>query len=85
MALGFVCPVCGFTDAASPPFDDGQGEWYQEICPSCGTQFGHDDTSTSHVELRRQWLQSGAKWWSPNAAPMHFNGPEQLRKAGIIG
>lgn len=81
MAQGFVCPVCGYNDPASPSFGD---EWQDEICPSCGTQFGYDDANTSHSDLRQRWIGSGARWWSRNPAPVHFNGIEQLRQAGLI-
>lgn len=84
MNTGFLCPVCGFRDAAAPPFADGQGDWYQEICPSCGTQFGYDDASRSHFELRAKWVQGGAKWWSPRGQPVGFDGLQQLRVAGLV-
>ncbi|MNS68253.1 hypothetical protein D3C72_1015300 [compost metagenome] len=82
MKLGFTCPVCGFHSAKLPPFEDGQNKWYQEICPSCGTQFGYDDTSTHH-ELRLRWVESGARWWAPDPAPDGFDGLQQLKAAGL--
>ncbi|GGD98533.1 hypothetical protein GCM10011515_17970 [Tsuneonella deserti] len=84
MAKGFVCPVCGYNDPACPPYADKQDEWYQEICPSCGTQFGYGDASLSHEELRRRWLASGANWWSPNPPPSTFDGMKELRQAGLL-
>jgi hypothetical protein len=52
-----LCPVCGY-HMAYPPSD-------YHICPSCGTEFGYDDAGRSHVELRKLWLLTGPKWWSP--------------------
>jgi len=48
MNQGFSCPVCGYNDPALPPFGE---EWRDEICPSCGSQFGYDDANTSHEDL----------------------------------
>jgi len=39
------------------------------ICPSCGTEFGYDDAALSHEELRAEWLEEGASWWSPAQPP----------------
>jgi hypothetical protein len=83
MKLGFTCPVCGFRDAKLPPFEDGQKSWYQEICPSFGTQFGCDDAASSHHALRRRWIEDGAKWWASHPAPIGFDGLQQLRAANL--
>ena len=47
--MEYTCPVCGYNKLEDPPFDD-------EICPSCGTQFGYHDHKRSHAELRAIWL-----------------------------
>ena len=83
MKRGFTCPVCGFHDEKLPPFEDGQNKWYQEICLSCGTQFGYDDDALSHHALRLRWIAGGAKWWAPDRAPDGFDGFHQLRAAGF--
>jgi hypothetical protein len=84
MAQGFLCPVCGYNDTLAPPYADGQDDWYQEICPSCGTQFGYDDCTRTHHELRQRWLDGGARWWSPDPQPPNFNGVDQLKIAGLL-
>ena len=56
-----VCPVCGFCG------DGFVGEDF-EICPCCGTQFGYDDATRPHFDLRRIWMSDGCVWWS-NARP----------------
>jgi hypothetical protein len=57
-----TCPVCGFDNLPYPPEN-------HNICPCCGTQFGYDDATKSHEELRLLWLESGANWWSETQAP----------------
>lgn len=51
-----LCPVCGYL-MDDPPSD-------YNICPSCGTEFGHNDRNASFAQLRATWLRNGAKWWS---------------------
>ena len=84
MLEGFVCPVCGYNEPESPSYADGQGEWYQEICCSCGTQFAYDDATTSHAELRQRWVAAGSKWWSSwLKPPADWDPQQQLRLAGL--
>jgi len=64
----FICPVCGF-DGLNEPAHDNHGCGSFEICPSCGTEFGYDDSKRSHGELRQAWLNSGAKWNGRAATP----------------
>ncbi len=52
-----MCPVCGYNNLEYPPED-------YFICPSCGTEFGYDDFTVTHDELRRRWLDRGAHWFS---------------------
>ncbi len=56
-----ICPVCGY-HMQWPPID-------YHICPSCGTEFGYDDAGRSHADLRSQWLEEGARWWSTHTPP----------------
>jgi hypothetical protein len=56
-----ICPVCGYP-LQWPPIDF-------HICPSCGTEFGYDDAGRKHADLRGQWLEGGARWWSINTPP----------------
>lgn len=50
------CPVCGYPSLPEHAMNHG-------ICPSCGTEFGYDDFTRSHSELRTKWLRSGAEWF----------------------
>lgn len=58
----YLCPVCGYNKLEHPPED-------YFICPSCGTEFGYDDFTATHDELRRRWLNRGAPWFSSFTAP----------------
>jgi len=63
-----VCPVCGFADLDEPAYDLlGCGSF--GICPSCGVEFGYDDATRSHAELRATWVKNGMKWWSQSKVP----------------
>ena len=54
------------------------------ICPSCGTQFGYDDANRSYDELRQNWIDAGALWFSPTDPPANgWNGYRQLLRAGL--
>lgn len=39
------------------------------ICSSCGTEFGYDDVSKSRDQLTRAWVAKGAPWFSKYASP----------------
>lgn len=66
-----LCPVCGY-QMQDPPRD-------YNICPSCGTEFGHHDVNASISDLRCAWLRTGPKWWSTlTPAPENWKPLEQL-------
>lgn len=68
---GYACPVCGFGMVAPP-------EKFN-ICPSCGTEFGNDDLDWSYDQLRLEWLENGANWWSESIpAPVSWDPIEQV-------
>ena len=67
------CPVCGF-EQNEPPYNGREASF--GICPSCGTQFGYDDTTTSHDELRNAWIAAGMPWTSRAAGPPHGWSPQ---------
>lgn len=70
----YVCPVCGYDGLARAPYyPDEWGSPSDEICPSCGTQFGYHDAGTRydtvkraarHEQLRAKWIAGGMRWWS---------------------
>jgi len=73
-----TCPVCGYRELPRPAADD-------LICPSCGTQFGYDDCSMSHVELRQEWIRRGLTWHSRVIPePRNWSPLAQLTEAGFV-
>jgi len=73
-----TCPVCGYAKLEFPPEDF-------TICPSCGTEFGYQDASTSHQVLRQKWVSKGPVWHSVVVPqPPLWNGYLQLIKAHMF-
>jgi len=71
------CPVCGYA-LPYPPADF-------HICPSCGTEFGYDDSGRTYEELRNRWLMSGPSWWSPvDPQPADWNPQHQMIKGLML-
>ena len=58
----YTCPVCGYNQLRYPPRNEN-------ICPSCYTEFGYDDATKTHDELRAEWLANGAHWEGMNVMP----------------
>jgi len=78
-----MCPVCGFPELSEPPYDE-HGCASFGICPCCGTEFGYDDATRPHAELRKSWLAVGTPWRSKTTnPPIDWNAQQQLRKAGF--
>ena len=76
--MNYQCPVCGFSALTSLPINHA-------ICPSCGTEFGYDDATLTHEQLRNEWISTGAKWFSVNTPiPTGWNWYTQLYKAGFV-
>lgn len=81
MPTSFVCSVCGFPGLDEQPYypDGGASD---EICPSCGFQFGYDDDSEESLQKWRQdWINRGMPWFSKGIPrPSDWNPEAQLRK-----
>jgi hypothetical protein len=76
--------VCGYAGLIEPPVDVTGSPTYS-ICPCCGTQFGADDLEKQHADLRKEWLSTGAQWWSQNEpAPDGWDANAQLQAAGLV-
>ena len=70
-------PVCGY----ALPYQAADFH----ICPSCGTEFGYDDSGVSHAELRDRWIATGPSWWSPvTPVPPDWNPILQLMKGVFL-
>lgn len=66
----YICPVCFYPGMPFPPCD-------YEICACCATEFGNDDESLSHKQLRANWIGDGMKWFFGNP-PNGWDPKEQL-------
>lgn len=84
-----VCPVCGYCLNFVPWEGESPAD---ELCPSCGIQFGYDDAGGRTPEGRRtiydgwrtKWIGSGMVWQSVGIPiPIHWDPELQLKKAGF--
>ena len=80
------CPVCGYGLAFATWDGDSPSD---EICPSCGIQFGYDDAAGGDLQARdnvydqwrESWIKRGMKWFSSGVPrPPDWNPDEQLRR-----
>lgn len=85
--MPYTCPVCGYPHLEEQPHHPGAGG-SDEICPSCGTQFGYHDGANDdlvwrtkrHEVLRRKWIAGGMKWHSKvDPVPGDWKPETQLR------
>ena len=79
-SVDHLCPVCGYR-MNEPPWEHGSGS--QEICPSCGIQFGYHDARDDlhaqiHPERREHWVAGGMAWSSPTPPPAGWDPQWQL-------
>ena len=76
-ATRFTCPVCYWPDLTTEPLDMSYN-----ICPCCGTEFGYDDFTLTHAQLRERWIDGGCVFWSSDQdrKPVNWNGVRQLLK-----
>jgi hypothetical protein len=85
--MSFSCPVCGFDGLDEQPWTGDLPS--DDICPSCGTQFGYQDMRGTlaerelrWAELRQAWLDRGRPWTSrveprpENWPPMGTSAPD---------
>lgn len=73
--MTYLCPVCGYDGLFDPPWRDDSPS--DDICPSCGIQFGYHDAAGGdaggrqqiYEEWRKHWLEQGMPWHSASAGP----------------
>jgi hypothetical protein len=79
-----ICPVCGYELDFAPWVGESSAD---EICPSCGIQFGYDDAASGdpqarsnvYDEWRESWIKNGMRWFSSGVAqPPNWNPNDQL-------
>jgi hypothetical protein len=91
--MSHICPVCGYPELSESAYnEDGGGN--DEICASCGFQFGYSDrgygiedpeTHQMHREWREKWIKGGMKWYSSfTIQSPRWNPIQQLRNIGVI-
>ena len=81
MQMHYYCLVCGYPCLNEPP-RSGAGGGSNEICPSCGFEFGFtdDDMGFSYAEWREKWIEGGMEWWSMRRTqPVGWDPETQLR------
>ncbi len=77
MKMTYTCPVCGYS-MPDPPRDNN-------ICPSCGVEFGYSDAGRSFDDLRREWIRIGMPWHSRFYRPPQGWSPQlQLLQSGLL-
>ncbi len=84
--MNFICPVCGFPSLSERPRSLKTGAGSDEICPSCGFQFGFDDDDRgmSYKEWRKKWMDGGMKWASISTKPPEgWNPVEQIKNIDL--
>ena len=86
MNMTKLCPACGY--------ELDQPAWIglnpsDEICPSCGIQYGYDDAAGGNLQLRQQiynrwreeWIMQGMPWSSVGIpTPPNWNPHEQVQR-----
>lgn len=77
--VSYLFPVCGYPGLEEPPYDEVGCSSFG-MCPSCGTQFGYDDATSAHADLRKLWISKGMLWWSKaQASPSGWDPVRQLQ------
>ena len=87
-SVRYVCPVCGYDGLEEPPWKGNSPS--DDICPSCGTQFGYHDAAgrtesgrkVIYERLRQVWIEKGMPWHSASveSSPPGWDPRVQLRR-----
>ena len=82
-----LCPVCGY-DLDAPAWQGDSSS--DEICPSCGIQFGYSDAAGGdphrrqeiYKSWRKKWVEGGMVWQSVavEGPPAEWDPVKQLRQ-----
>lgn len=87
LRVGYICPICGFGMLEKPAYDE-QGNESFEICSCCGFEYGVDDYNYGLINAfesyRKEWINSGSKWFCPSLEPTDWNLDMQLKNITII-
>ena len=80
--MTYQCPVCGYPSLHDPPRSVAGGA-SDEICPSCGYQFGFTDDAEgiNYEQWRATWIADGMNWRGIGiASSANWDPEEQLRR-----
>lgn len=81
MEQTYHCPICGYPGLLDRP-RTANGGGSDEICPSCGFQFGYtdDDLGFTDEQWRAKWTSEGMPWADPvHPHPAGWDPVAQLR------
>lgn len=87
--IAMNCPVCGYSLGFEPWQENSASD---EICPSCGIQFGYDDATGGDVKARaaiyklwrERWAAQGMPWFSKGRpCPKGWDPEGQLRQSSL--
>jgi hypothetical protein len=75
-----MCPVCGYPDLYEPVRSNAGGG-SNEICRSCGFEFGYTDDALhfSYEQWRKRWIEQGMPWSSVKPQPEGWDPRKQLQ------
>ncbi len=89
--MRFTCPVCGYDGLTERSWTNESGG-SDEICPSCGIQFGYTDFAGGDPQARedlykrwrREWIENGMRWDKGRSTPPPGWDPVgQLKNIGV--
>jgi hypothetical protein len=73
------CRICGFRPDTPPWGPNGQTPSF-EICPSCGVEYGYEDSTLAAVSrYRKEWLKNGGGWSDASVPKDGLTSQERLR------
>lgn len=88
----YLCPVCGYDGLFDPPWRGDSPS--DDICPSCGIQFGYHDAAGGDLvrrqeiyrEWRERWIEQGMPWHSASVEPppANWDPTVQLRRVTSV-
>lgn len=80
----YICQVCGYSELDEPPWENDGKIPSHNICECCGVEFGYEDaTSEGMFRYRKQWIESGGKWFDETKKPDNWNMEKQLMNIGV--
>jgi hypothetical protein len=79
--MSYICTICGYSELEEAPWgDDGKTPSFS-ICDCCGVEFGYEDaTEEGKLQYRKQWIDSGFRWFEESKKPGGWNPKIQLKK-----